>query len=135
MAVTGVRTEKAYEKHAWVIFIPLQVLVIFFGLSYILAAFDLGGVRTSFPRDVALPLGLTSVAFGIVTLLIVLKWYRRAVAWAWYGLWTVPIFLVARFLAGIFLGEEANPGPPLFAVLSLVPLLLPYRKFFPRKQP
>ncbi len=69
-----------------VIFIPLQVLVVFFGLSYILAAFDLGGVRTSFPRDVALQLGLTSVAFGIVTLLIVLKWYRRAVAWAWYGL-------------------------------------------------
>jgi len=23
---------------------------------------------------------------------------------------------------------------PLFAILSLVPLLLPYRKFFPRKQ-
>src|SRR6266704_3395539 len=33
MAFTAVRTEKAYEKHAWVIFIPLQVLVIFFGLS------------------------------------------------------------------------------------------------------
>jgi len=82
-----------------------------------------------------LQIGLTSVAFGIVTLLIVLKWYRRAVAWAWYGLWTAPIFFVARFLEGVFLGEEANPGPPLFAILSLVPLLLPYRKFFPRKQP
>jgi len=68
-----------------------------------------------FPRDAALQIGLTSVAFGIVTLLIVLKWYRRAVAcaWAWYGLWTAPIFFVARFLEGVFLGEEANPGPPV----------------------
>jgi hypothetical protein len=54
--------------------------------------------------------------------------------WAWYNLWLVPILLVscALFNAYWFGGvKDSLQFIPITSV-SLVGLLLPYRKFFPR---
>ena len=54
--------------------------------------------------------------------------------WAWYTLWLVPALLVGSGLFNaVFLGDvnEMLQWIPITTV-SLLVLLLPYRKFFPR---
>ncbi len=55
--------------------------------------------------------------------------YRRGDRWAWYTLWTIPAFTVLLYAL-----QLVDPQVDwLFAAISLVGLLLPYRKFFPKK--
>jgi hypothetical protein len=54
--------------------------------------------------------------------------------WAWYTLWLVPILLVscAIFNASWFHGVNESLGFIPITTVTLLGLLLPYRKFFPR---
>ena len=115
------RKEKGYEKYAWLIFL-------FMGLvEFIPAFFNL--------EEVSLPERLAALVFAVLTTSLSVTGYRRGRKWAWFALlYTPPYFLVEAYLLNV---------PPyfdwglaaFFALLSVVGLILPYRKFFPKKQP
>ena len=113
------RKEKAYEKYAWLIFL-------FLGLSTILPAyFNLSG---GILRD-----GLITLVFAVLTTFLSLTGYRRGRKWAWFALLYTPALLL---FGGYTQNLEGYPwqGLAFLALLSVVGLVLPYRKFFPKKQ-
>ena len=118
------RKDKAYEKYAWLIFL-------FLGLSGILPAyFSLsGGVLQD---------GLLSLVFAVLTTFLSLTGYRKGRKWAWFALlYTPPLLLM---ISRSWISPQNLEGYPLqglafLALLSVVGLVLPYRKFFPKKQP
>ena len=127
--------EKAYEKYAWVILFVIGIISLAVGLSDIFRPVD----PTSTP-EVVVGIRLYGVAFtglNVFGLAIILKSFRKGERWAWYVLWYYQIF----FLALLAFQTVYNPFGPsatylaiLFAIIYAMGLLLPYRKFFPKKQ-
>jgi len=79
-------------------------------------------------------IGMLKTSWSLLVLAITLTGYRWGEKWAWYTLWLVPALLVGSGLVNsAFLGDvnEMLQWLPITTV-SLVGLLLPYRKFFPR---
>ena len=90
---------------------------------------------------------LVFLGFAILAMAISATAYRRGEKWAWYALWSFPAVIVGFITLWINAGatltvlalvggrgvlEEALPIFELFLILSLLGLLLPYRKFFPK---
>jgi len=79
-------------------------------------------------------MGNLKTSWSLFVLAITLTGYRKGERWAWYTLWLVPGILACSVIFNtIFLGDinEVLPWIPI-TFLSLVGLLLPYRRFFPR---
>ena len=85
-------------------------------------------------------LGLFSFSFSLLSMVIIYTSFRKGERWAWYSLLYLPIVYILSPL--LFLTVELVPGRPppqpivtlpIFAVIALIALFLPYRKFFPKK--
>ena len=126
------RNEKAHEKYAWVFLLPGEIFYFLLGTGFA----TLQALGPSTPKEELLGrfFGLTLIGLTVFGLATTLNSYRRGEKWAWYTLWYYPIFF-----ASIFAIDITDPyfaaNSSLFLVLSLIGLLLPYRKFFPKKQP
>ena len=142
--------EKAYEKYAWVVFLAMGLLFLVGALE---AAFfpdktaemdyelftDMtwSALKASSPEaaDVIsfeiVGVGLTMLGVAVFVTAISLTSYRRGERWAWYVMWYVPVFWGLAALVYIDLWGEALFFT-LLTIVSLLGLLLPYRKFFPR---
>jgi hypothetical protein len=81
-------------------------------------------------RGVSRVAGLAFLGFGILTLVVSGFAYRRGERWAWFSLWTLPAFFVGLILHE--LEGEFMQMPAILLVLSLLGLLLPYRRVFPK---
>ncbi|MFX0095663.1 MAG: hypothetical protein ACFFBD_28255 [Candidatus Hodarchaeota archaeon] len=144
---------RVYEKYAWMIFVALGVLWVVVGLNQIFLQDELlksevelvtdtswsevkasSPVATDFIRWLYGAMGLLKTSWSFLVLAITLTGYQRGEKWAWYTLWLVPILLVssalfnASFVGDFSLTLEWIP----ITTVSLLGLLLPYRKFFPR---
>jgi hypothetical protein len=81
--------------------------------------------------------GLSDIGFAFLLIVTSMTAFRRGDKWAWYAFWFVPVYFLG--FAALSLNLEASSSllmlPPLmvFIILSLVGLLLPFRKFFPNK--
>ena len=145
--------ERAYEKYAWVVYLALGLLWLVVGLTQVfnpdalleddaqyVIGMSLSELEASSPeanelvRSLYGAIGMLKTSWSLLVLAITLTGYRRGEKWAWYTLWLVPALLVgtgvfnAVFLADV---SEMLQWIPITTV-SLVGLLLPYRKFFPR---
>ncbi|MFQ5950525.1 MAG: hypothetical protein ACE5KH_00400 [Candidatus Geothermarchaeales archaeon] len=146
-------TEKAYERHAWIILFTLGVLLMLsalapfsesvagpdegdqraFGVSWVdLQASNPGAASLiSFQYRI---FGLAWLGFAFFVTAVSLKSYRKGERWAWYALWILPAVL-GLFVATVYVGGNTGLAiqytVPL--ALSLFGLLLPYRKFFPEE--
>jgi len=155
----GERRERAHEKHAWILVFAmgLFLLVFGFGKSVVIALDDRaidddvvravsgtswGELKATSPGATRLVLeyliaaGLVTLLLGLAVIAICLRSYRRGERWAWYALWVLPLNFVIG-LQGLVLSLRVG-APPLFVpllfvIISLLGLLLPYRKFFPKK--
>ena len=91
--------------------------------------------------------GLLLLLFAILAMAISVTAYRRGEKWAWYALWSFPAlfmgFIAIDITAGATLTVLAlvggrgvlQEGLPILEgmlILTLLGLLLPYRKFFPK---
>jgi hypothetical protein len=145
---------RVYEKYAWVIFIALGLLWVVVGLNQIFLQDELlesdvelvtdmswsdlkasSPVATDFVRWLYGAMGLLKTSWSFLVLAITLTGYRRGEKWAWYTLWLVPILLVSSALFNVsFVGDVSHTLQwiPITSI-SLVGLLLPIRRFFPRK--
>jgi hypothetical protein len=70
--------------------------------------------------------GVTWVAFSILVLAVTLISYRKGERWAWYSLWLVPTMSLLYFVLVPDLLQNL-----VQAVISVVGLLIGYRRFFP----
>jgi len=72
------------------------------------------------------------VGLGIFGMVISRIPFRKGERWAWYTLWYLLGFLVVvEILDVISVGEQ---GVIVLVILSSLGLLLPYKKFFPKRQ-
>ncbi len=148
------RVEKAYEKHAWILLFVFGILWLIYGFYLFIGTPEASigfesrtGIAwselvASSPRVAEAVTyiirfaGIMVVVLGIFVIAVSLKSYRRGERWAWYTFWTLPVF------PGIDLALEVSGGVGSVALLwdgplliiPLLGLLLPIRKFFPRKQ-
>jgi hypothetical protein len=146
--------ERAYEKHAWVIFLALGILWLVVGLMQAFHPDELletdaqrvtdmswSELRASNPEAAELvsyhywEMGLLKISWSFFVLAIALTGYRRGEKWAWYTMWLVPICLAsyAIFYAYWFGGGSVSMESVPIISISLLGLLLPYRRFFPRE--
>jgi len=144
---------RVYEKYAWVIFLALGLLWLVTGLSQLfnpevllgndaqhITGMSLSELEASSPTTTKLvrflygAIGNLKTSWSFLVLAITLTGYRRGEKWAWYTLWLVPAILVGSGLFNaVFLGDvnEMLQWIPI-TTLSLLGLLLPIRRFFPR---
>lgn len=75
--------------------------------------------------------GFTDLIGAVLLTMISMRSYRSGERWAWYAMWIVPLALGSITVTGLSSGAG---GWPIFFVLFIVSLLgvvLPYKKFFP----
>ncbi len=147
---------RVYEKYAWVIFIGLGLLWVVVGFYQAFLPDELAEedaqrvidmswselkasspVASELVRWLYGTLGLLKMTWSFMVLAITLTGYRRGERWAWYTLWLCPANLLGQGLFDSVLLGDFNlmlPWIPITSI-SLVGLLLPIRRFFPRKPP
>jgi len=146
------RPEKAYEKYAWIILFALGLYSSIGGMQLVIVGgpLDAQGVMnttgmTSEEIVATNPglanlisvedrlLGVTLFSFGIFGMAIARFSFRRGEKWAWY-LFLYAMILDLGFIAANFgVGGSFWPVMTLVLVIRVAGLLLPYRKFFPKK--
>jgi hypothetical protein len=144
---------RVYEKYAWVILLALGLLWLVVGLY---SVFSPEGVFETYVQSVtnmswselkALSpatadfvifiygqLGLLKLSWSFFVLVITLTGYRKGEKWAWVIIWSVPVLLVSNALfSAIFIGDVSQTLQFIpVTTITLLGLILPYRKFFPR---
>ncbi len=145
------RGEKAYEKHAWTLIAATAIFRLFGSLiltfspqtfAYGITG-DIGTTGKTFAQypwvlDYAVPIyreiGIFELSIALFILAIALKSFRRGEKWAWYVLWLNPLTWIYDqiYLATATISPFLIPGL-VTTVVGLLGLLLPYRKFFPKK--
>jgi hypothetical protein len=144
-----IRQEKAYEKHAWIIFfIPglilgvLSVTGLAFGYSSEAPSNILAGaVSASTPRAtlnllnyVSRGNALATLFLMILLLVVAFTGYRRGQPWAWYVILWLFASAIAASTLEVIEGQNNFAGFLILGVPFVLGLLLPYRKFFPKRQ-
>jgi len=151
-----VRKEKAYEKYAWVI--PF-VMGLFFLLSMVATLFDprilteaehavesLTG--STFSQLAASSPGVANYVYYLIRILAIFSAglgaflavvsataYRNGEAWAWYLTWVVPVLFLLDLSNDYLAFGYVDVSSVVIVAILVAGLLLPYRKFFPIKQP
>lgn len=148
--------EKFYEKYAWIIFIVIGVILLLgaiphaFGLNtdpmlvQTISGSSIDELKVSNPMFFNLYNfyfiggGLSDLGLAFFLIVISATAYRLKQKWAWYAFWFIPAYFLSWVVLSSTLPLESSSSliPPLtvFIILSLIGLLLPFRKFFPRKR-
>lgn len=153
------RKERAYEKYAWILIFASGIVLLretfellFSGRPPLsdrtiepIAGMSWSQLFSQSPGIASLITFTTRMgvifilSFAILAISVSLTGYRRGERWTWYALWILPLsqtFVLA--LVSSFIGQPAIrigvSTPNVVIVLSLLGLLLPVRKFFPKKQ-
>lgn len=137
--MTSPTSEKPYVKYAWVFLVVAELYSMVSALGFIIVTnyffTSLPGSEVLGPTATALIRGLSSLWLGmnLFGLAITLKPFRKGEKWAWYTLWYFPIVFFLHFLVLWPLGSFISTGNLPYTILSIPGLVLPYRKFFPKK--
>ncbi len=147
------RVERAYEKYAWVILAVIGALIMVGGIPHTLGVnsdpttpesiigMGLSALKTSNPGFFDLydfyfrAGGWSDMGFAFYVIIISATAYRKGEKWAWYILWSVPAFFLGHAAITMSFGSSIAHLLPFLAVfmtLSVVGLLLPVRRFFPK---
>jgi hypothetical protein len=126
-----------YEKYAWVLLFAPAIIALIIGAMDLFRPLEPSYIPTPSEAFHIRAYGAAGTGVGIFGLAIILKSFRRGEKWSWYALWYYPIFYLVLYgylQATSFAG--LGPGSvllPVFAAISLVGLVLPYGKFFPKR--
>jgi hypothetical protein len=149
------KKEKIYEKYAWIIFFVIGAMTLVTAVFHALgintdpalvesiAGKSIDTLKSSDPMFFNLynfyfsSGGLSDIGFGFLLTVTAATAYRGGQKWAWYAFWFVPAFFSGFAALSLTLPLESSssmlPSLIVFIILSLVGLLLPYKKFFPSK--
>ena len=151
--MTAKNAEKAYEKYAWILIFVIGVITFVTGFVHALgintdptSAESIIGIKLS-ELKISNPSffnlynfyfrfgGLSDLGFAFFIIVISTTAYRMGKRWAWYAFWFIPAFFTGSAGIAISVGQSSSdilPFITLFVILSLLGLLLPFRKFFPK---
>ncbi len=144
--MTSIRSEKAYEKYAWVLlfvssalFLPTSAFFInsFFVMPHVATAGDLSRALAASPsittwmRGIFRDTAIAQLGIGVFGMSVAAVSYRRGERWAWYALWYLPLAFLAYVGSQAALRNSIVP-PSVLLIISLLGLLLPIRQFWPR---
>jgi hypothetical protein len=157
MTLIDTKTEPFFQRHSWKVLLVISAIIGIFGIGDIIQGMNadpgiansMTGIawqdlQTSSPAIANLvdlqvrSGGSTLVALSILSIAICLTAYRRGEQWSWYAFWSYPLLMLLIFI--IFLTANRQPdypppppllSAPIFFVISVLVLLLSYRKFFP----
>jgi len=145
--------ERIYEKYAWVIYLFLGLLWVVVGFAQaffpdgllgndaqLVTGMSWSELKALSPAATDLVrfnyggMGLLKMSWSFFVIAITLTGYRKGEKWAWYTLCLVPILLVSCALFNAWFFGDVNESLQFIPIttISLLGLLLPYRKFFPR---
>jgi hypothetical protein len=151
--MTAPRVEKFYEKYAWVIVTAIGLLIGVGGAPHTLGVNSSPDIVESFVGmamsefKVSNPNfydvydfyfragGWSDMGFAFFVIVISATAYRRGEKWAWYILWSVPVFFLGHAAITLNFGSSTSsliPFLTVFVILSILGLILPFRKFFPK---
>jgi hypothetical protein len=151
-----VRKEKAYEKYAWVIpfvmglffllsmaatFISPRILTEAEGAVESLTGSTFSQLAASSPGIanyiyyLIRILAIFSAGLGAFLMVVSATAYRKGEVWAWYLTWVVPVLFLLDVSNDYLAFRYVDFGSMFIAAILVAGLLLPYRKFFPSKQP
>jgi hypothetical protein len=160
MTPVDAKTETFTERHSWKVLLGTNIIFALFGLGDIIQGMNadpaiansLTGVaweeiRRSNPAlanliDLQVRSGGAQLfTLASLSVLVCVLGYRRGARWSWYAMWLWPLLMVFIFLVFVTADRQPDipPPPPMisapvFFIIFVLGLLLPYRKFFP-KQP
>jgi hypothetical protein len=142
-----------WDKYWWVWYLALGLLWLVVGLNQLvtpeglleteaqhITGMSLSELEASSPEATKLArflmgaVGNLKLNWSLFLIAITLTGYRKGEKWAWYILWLAPASLVCQAIFNAyFLGDvnEVLQWIPI-TTISLLGLLLPYRKFFPK---
>ncbi len=139
--------EKAYEKHAWIIFFVFGIVELIGGLMQIISPKTFGGqLDLTWAEIVAISpeienfvsfwiriVGHLNFSIGISVMAIAYGPYKQGEKWAWYAI----ALLVTSFSVlsiGIYQTHgQSNLYNIVLVIIYGLGLGLPYRKFFPER--
>jgi hypothetical protein len=145
------RVDKVYEKYAWIIIAVIGLLILVGGAPHTLGVNSSPDIVERFVGMVISEFkasnpnfydlydfyfragGWSDMGFGFFVAVISATAYRRGERWAWYILWSVPVFFLGHAAITLIFGQSTSsliPFLTLFVILSFLGLLLPFRKFF-----
>jgi cell division protein FtsW (lipid II flippase) len=143
--------EKGYQKYAWILIAVLGVAFIFDALVFFsgmnpdpplfqsLIGQSLSNFNSLHPDEgkamtyLFHGFGLAALGLGVFTIAVSYVPYRKGEKWAWYIVWYLPIFLFLATIANYADGGQSWALDLVLLIVALAGLLLPYRKFFPKK--
>ena len=148
---------KVYEKYAWIILFAIGIIVLVTAVPHALgintdpetvqriSGMTIDQLKDSNPAFFNLYSfyfsfgGLSDLAFAFFIIVISLTAYRKGEKWSWYAMWFIPAYFIGS--AAITMSIESTISIEsslslllpimVFVILSLLGLLLPFRKFFP----
>ncbi len=146
-------TEKFYEKYAWIVFFAIGAIFLVAAVPHALGlntdpalvesivGMTIDELKDSNPMFFDLYNfyfmggGLSDFGFAFLIIVISTTAYKRGEKWAWYAFWFVPAYFSGFVALSLTLESSSSLLLPLmvFIILSLLGLLLPFRKFFPSK--
>jgi len=153
--VPAARQEKAYEKHAWTLLFALGVVGLLLALidifsstpdgDYLVMFRNFSGTTwekllaadpgvANFIRFILRGLGLALAGSNLFLMAVALKSFRRGEKWAWYVSLYLPVSFGIVTALDFKAGGIGWPVLLVFLIISLLGLVLPYRKFFPKEQ-
>lgn len=149
------RNEKFYEKHAWIIFLIIGLIIILGGIPHMLgintdprlvqsiSGETIESLRALSPNHFNLydfyfrSGGLSDLGVAFFIIAISVFAYRKGEKWSWYAFWFVPTFFLTFIVLSLALPTDSQSTliPPLvvFTLISILGLLLPIKNFFPKK--
>lgn len=152
MTTTKTTDEKVYQKYAWIL---LSLVGILLALNILAVAVFISGpdqfetdtgvawsefaaaypsVATAYKLEQRLAY-MGFVSLSLFALVITLVGFRQGHRWAWYAMWLLPATLA---LTAVLLALSDQPGIGafygIFVIVTIIGLLLPYRKFFPKER-
>jgi hypothetical protein len=148
--------EKAHVKYAWVIpfvmglfFLVSMGTTIFFpgiltgaegavqtltGASFSELAATSPGVATYILYLITI-FAIFSAGLGAFIVIVSATSYRKGEVWAWYLMWVAPVLFLADFVNDYYFLKYVDVGSIFIMIIFIAGLLLPYKKFFPVKNP
>ncbi len=131
--------ERAREKYAWILLFASGIISSISALRNILLPTP---ANSGLPAAGGQVTGSFILGMNVFGVAIILKAFRRGERWAWNVLWFYPVLWISHFIVLGLQGHWSDVGVfdsdvdeiLLSAILSLTGLLLPYRKFFPKRR-
>ena len=157
------KSETFFERHGWIVFFALGLIITLFGQGAIMTggATFVGGeaptlqgisgmtwqqLNSASPNAASMidylvrAGGVNLFLLGLLSMVVAATAFRRGERWAWFAMWLLPLWLAMIVLLLLSMYKPGGPGAPpplvsgaIFFVITVVTLGLSFRKYFPKQ--